>query len=295
MALVGGFVAERLHRPVMGHAGAFVGPTEQNAKVKARALEDVGVVTTHHPSHFGEGMRQLLKMPSLPRQSVSASSVSSIKTNDCDQTNSRKDQRRFMHSFSRSLTANLRISPLTKQIRNLYMSLDKAPQSLLQDYAVPVSPRKTLPICTYLLGISIDRSKRTPYIAIGKVNDSGEDPWENSQRLLFNIGEFDRGDSLDHFSSIARHLSIDSGKLEAFTQIARSMVKIFENTEAFLVDGRIFEESDGSLAVGKALFGLDDAAYRTANRQKTVHESQGLGPDVLEEVKVEKDGIVYIR
>lgn len=44
----------------MGHAGAFVSAGEKKAVGKVRVLEDAGVVTTNHPSKFGEGMKRLL-------------------------------------------------------------------------------------------------------------------------------------------------------------------------------------------------------------------------------------------
>ena len=58
MALVAGVQAPQGR--VMGHAGAFVGVGEKNAISKVRALEDVGVVITNHPSKFGHGIKELL-------------------------------------------------------------------------------------------------------------------------------------------------------------------------------------------------------------------------------------------
>lgn len=58
MALIAGIQAPSGR--VMGHAGAFVGAGEKKAAGKVRALEDVGVVMTNHPSKFGEGMKRLL-------------------------------------------------------------------------------------------------------------------------------------------------------------------------------------------------------------------------------------------
>ena len=58
MALIAGIQAPSGR--VMGHAGAFVGAGEKNAAGKVRMLEDAGVVTTNHPSKFGEVMKRLL-------------------------------------------------------------------------------------------------------------------------------------------------------------------------------------------------------------------------------------------
>lgn len=58
MALIAGMQAKPGR--VMGHAGAFVGPGEKDARSKARALESAGVIVTNHPSKFGDHMRRLL-------------------------------------------------------------------------------------------------------------------------------------------------------------------------------------------------------------------------------------------
>lgn len=58
MALVGG--REAPPGRVMGHAGAWVGPGEPDARTKLQALRDAGAVTVNHPEKFGEGMKSLL-------------------------------------------------------------------------------------------------------------------------------------------------------------------------------------------------------------------------------------------
>ena len=70
MALIAGIQAPQGR--IMGHAGAFVGAGEKNARSKVRALEDAGVVITNHPSKFGEGMKQLLAGNTNRTSSVSA-------------------------------------------------------------------------------------------------------------------------------------------------------------------------------------------------------------------------------
>ena len=73
MALVAGIQAPPGR--VMGHAGAFVDAGEKKAAGKVRALEDAGVVTTNHPSKFGEEMKRLLGIESSRRSSVSVSGM----------------------------------------------------------------------------------------------------------------------------------------------------------------------------------------------------------------------------
>lgn len=58
MAMVAGIQAPP--NRVMGHAGAFIAPGEDNAQAKIRALKDAGVIIVHHPARFGEGMKYLL-------------------------------------------------------------------------------------------------------------------------------------------------------------------------------------------------------------------------------------------
>ena len=71
MALVAGIQAPSGR--VMGHAGAFVDAGEKKAAGKVRALEDAGVVTTNHPSKFGEEMKRLLGSDTYRNHSVSVS------------------------------------------------------------------------------------------------------------------------------------------------------------------------------------------------------------------------------
>ena len=78
MALIAGVQAPSGR--VMGHAGAFVGAGEKKAAGKVRALEDAGVVTTNHPSKFGEEMRRLLGSEIHRTLSVSDIRVRRLKT-----------------------------------------------------------------------------------------------------------------------------------------------------------------------------------------------------------------------
>ena len=45
---------------IMGHAGALLGPHENDARRKAKLLQDAGAVLVYHPSQFGETMASLL-------------------------------------------------------------------------------------------------------------------------------------------------------------------------------------------------------------------------------------------
>lgn len=58
MGLIGGFEAPAGR--IMGHAGAWTGPGEPDAREKYQALERVGVTMVNHPEKFGEGMKTLL-------------------------------------------------------------------------------------------------------------------------------------------------------------------------------------------------------------------------------------------
>lgn len=69
MALIAGFQAPSGR--IMGHAGALVGAGEKKAAGKVRALEDAGIVTTNHPSKFGEEMKRLLASETYQTPSVS--------------------------------------------------------------------------------------------------------------------------------------------------------------------------------------------------------------------------------
>lgn len=84
MALIAGVQAPSGR--VMGHAGAFVGAGEKKAAGKLRALEDAGVVTTNHPSKFGDAMKRLLGNGADRAPSVSESRDLRLRHSkaDCD-------------------------------------------------------------------------------------------------------------------------------------------------------------------------------------------------------------------
>lgn len=44
----------------MGHAGAFAGLGDNDARTKFRLLEDAGVTMVNHPEKFGSAMKSLL-------------------------------------------------------------------------------------------------------------------------------------------------------------------------------------------------------------------------------------------
>lgn len=45
---------------VMGHAGAWAAPGENNAETKYKILEDAGITMVNHPAKFGNVMKGLL-------------------------------------------------------------------------------------------------------------------------------------------------------------------------------------------------------------------------------------------
>ena len=69
MALIAGVQAPASR--VMGHAGALVRAGERSAKAKIKLLEDAGVTMVHHPSNFGQGMKNLLESRAKGAHAVS--------------------------------------------------------------------------------------------------------------------------------------------------------------------------------------------------------------------------------
>lgn len=78
-------------------------------------------------------------------------------------------------------------------------------------------------------------------------------------------------------------------------QLTRHLWRIFRDREAYLLEVRVRQSEEGWLEVLNARFGFDDAAFRSAGRQESLHRLRRKEEEVSEEVEAEKDGIVYVK
>ena len=259
MALIAGVQAPQGR--VMGHAGAFVGAGENNARAKVRALEDAGVVITNHPSKFGEGMKRLLA----------------------------GQQKRHMHTSRRPIPRSNPIPP-NWQRQNIHFPENQS-NRMLQELGVPLTESEDPHSRDNFLTVSVDRTNYTPCV-ITSFSISGESAQTNAKTYPLGMAKH-VDDAM--FSSIATDLKCQKESFDSLTKILSSMVEIFFSKEAFSLTTRISRNNKGELAVARSSFTFDDAAFRSGKRHSDIQEMRDTKDEVPEEVEAEKDGIVYIK
>ncbi|KAK3202940.1 hypothetical protein GRF29_154g1287806 [Pseudopithomyces chartarum] len=146
-AVVGGFQAAPGR--IMGHAGAWTGLGEGTAEEKYKALESAGVTMVDHPAKFGEVMKEVL-----------ANSGRNVKK--IERSAAQAQQRRSYHTTSRfSRRSN---TVFSQQVRSLHINAQQS-ADLLKSYNIEISPPpSTTPESNHFLGITVDRTARSPCI-----------------------------------------------------------------------------------------------------------------------------------
>ena len=96
-------------------------------------------------------------------------------------------------------------------------------------------------------------------------------------------------------SSIATDLKCGEESLDSLSMLLSSLIDIFFGKEASSLSVRISRSQQGELAVARAEFEFDDAAFRSGKRHADIQELHDVSREVPEEIEAEKDGIVYIK
>ncbi|CAD6574263.1 MAG: hypothetical protein ASARMPREDX12_006484 [Alectoria sarmentosa] len=274
MALIAGVQAPSGR--VMGHAGAFVGAGEKKAAGKVRALEDAGVVITNHPSKFGEGMKQLLG--NGPRRSSSEPPISQDKS-----------QHRSMHTLRRPVKSSS--EPSASFHRRMIHIPESQSFEMLEESGVPISKSEDPESRDYFLTLAVDRTNFTPCI-ITSYSIGGESPQLHAKTYPLALDKVEDDSTL---SSIATDLRCKEESLDSLSILLSSLVDIFFGKEASSLSTRISRNRQGELAVARAEFSFDDAAFRSGKRHADLQEMRDTSNELPEEVEAEKDGIVYIK
>ncbi|KAM5471786.1 hypothetical protein MauCBS54593_003192 [Microsporum audouinii] len=268
MALVGGIEAPPGR--VMGHAGAWTGAGEPDARMKIRALQSAGVVMVDHPEKFGEGMKTLLAGAGRRPISISSRTI---------------QQRASYHTFSRR-------NPITpqphrfssSQRRSLYIKSSDA-FNLLKEQNISIASSKGP--AEFTLALAIDRKSCGPCINIS----SGANG--NTHKFPFNYHtrNFDIASIADTLNFTKYHPSAT----KSLEDLLHKLMNIFVSKEAFLLEVKVgLTQDTNDVHVLDARFGFDDAAYRSSGRQGDIHALRNKADEVPAEVEAEKDGIVYI-
>ena len=97
------------------------------------------------------------------------------------------------------------------------------------------------------------------------------------------------------FSSIATDLRCGEESLKSLSLLLSSLIDIFFDKEALSVSTRVSRDQAGKLAVARAEFEFDDAAFKSGKRHADIQRMRDTRNEVPEEMEAEQDGIVYIK
>ncbi|KAF4547493.1 CoA-ligase-like protein [Elsinoe fawcettii] len=285
IALVAGRTAPP--RRVNGHAGAFVGPTEGTAQMKYQALESAGAVMCDHPEQFGPTLRALLHARrSMPQNSSAAPTTST----------SSGQQRRMYHTSTRPSLSTVR--PTIDHRRHLHIKGAQA-CDLLQPLlpSIPFNTKLPKPTSAVEVGVSINRLQGRPR-TIYRPNTLTK----NANRGV----SFDLSNGINHhvWTRIESEIQSYQSTTQASTPPASSFLPFLKNIYTAFASFQKRHEAISITALltvhdGKPLLSLpkihlDDAAFKSAQRQIDLFALRDKASEDQREVSAEEHGIVYI-
>ncbi len=162
---------------------------------------------------------------------------------------------------------------------------------MLEDLGVPILKSEDPESRDYFLTLAVDRSNYTPCI-ITSFSIGGESPQLHAKSYPLALEKFEDDTTI---SSIAKDLNCKEESLDSLSLLLSSLIDIFLGKEASSLSTRISRNAEGELAVARAEFSFDDAAFRSGKRHAELQEIRDTSNEVPEEVEAEKDGIVYIK
>ena len=162
---------------------------------------------------------------------------------------------------------------------------------MLEDRGVPISKSEDPESRDYFLTLTVDRVNYTPCI-ITSFSIGGESPQLHAKTYPMALDKVEDDSTL---SSIATDLKCKEESLDSLSLILSSLVDIFFGKEASSLSIRISRDRQGQLAVARAEFSFDDAAFRSGRRHADLQEMRDANNEVPAEVEAKKDGIVYIK
>ena len=162
---------------------------------------------------------------------------------------------------------------------------------MLENLGVPISKSEDPESRDYFLTIAVDRTKCAPCI-VTSFSIGGESPQLHAKSYHLPMNKV-VDDST--FSLIATDLKCGEESLKSLSLILSSLINLFFDKEASSVSTRISRDREGKLAVARAEFDFDDAAFRSGKRHADIQRMRDTRNEVPEEVEAEKDGIVYIK
>ena len=162
---------------------------------------------------------------------------------------------------------------------------------MLESHGIPISQFEDPESKDYFLTLNVDRKNYTPCI-ITSYSIGGESPQLHAK--TYPLG-FDKVVNNSTLSSIAADLNCKEASLKSLSHLLSSLIDVFFGKEALSLSIRVSRNQQGELAVARAEFAFDDAAFRSSERHADLQEMRETEGKVSEELEAEKDGIVYIK
>ena len=162
---------------------------------------------------------------------------------------------------------------------------------MLEKLGVPISKSEDPESRDYFLTLAVDRTNCAPCI-VTSFSIGGESPQLHAKSYRLPM---DKVVDDATFASIATDLKCGEQSLKSLSLVLSSLIDIFFDREASSVSTRVSRDREGKLAVARAEFDFDDAAFRSGRRHADIQQMRDTKNEVLEEVEAEKDGIVYIK
>ena len=162
---------------------------------------------------------------------------------------------------------------------------------MLKSHGIPISQSEDPESRDYFLTLNVDRTNYTPCI-VTSYSIGGESPQLHAK--TYPLG-FDKGVNNSTLSSIATDLNCKEGSLESLPHLLSSLIDVFFGKEASSLSIRVSRNQQGELAVARAEFTFDDAAFRSSKRNADLQAMRETDGEVPEELEAEKDGTVYIK
>ena len=162
---------------------------------------------------------------------------------------------------------------------------------MLEKLGVPILKSEDAESRDYFLSLAVDRTNCAP-CTVTSFSIGGESPQIHAKSYRLSM---DKVVDDSTFSSIATDLRCEEKSLESLSFLLSSLINIFYDKEASSVSTRVSRDREGKLAVARAEFDFDDAAFRSGKRHADIQQMRDTRNEVPEEVEAEKDGIVYIK
>ena len=162
---------------------------------------------------------------------------------------------------------------------------------MLDELGVSISKSEDPESRDYFLSLAVDRTNCAPCI-VTSFSIGGESPQIHAKSYRLPM---DKRVDDPTFDSIARDFKCHRESLQSLSLLLSSLIDIFFNKEASSVSTRVSRDQEGKLAVARAEFDFDDAAFRSGKRHADIQQMRDTRNEVPEEVEAERDGIVYIK